>query len=50
MIPTEPIGSLPRPKALVDAIAAVGRGAKKPSELEPLFDEATRDTIRKLTT
>jgi 5-methyltetrahydropteroyltriglutamate--homocysteine methyltransferase len=48
VIPTEPIGSIPRPKALVDAIAAVARGAKKASELEPLFEDATRDTIRKL--
>ncbi len=46
MLPTEPIGSLPRPRYLVDALAAVGRGERKASELEPLFDEATRDSIK----
>src|SRR5690349_841805 len=44
MIPTEPIGSVPRPAALIDAIARTGDGTD-PS-LEPLYDEAIRDTVR----
>src|ERR1700684_3377540 len=43
-IPTEPIGSIPRPVALIDAIAASGDHAA-PS-LNPLYEEAVRDTIR----
>jgi 5-methyltetrahydropteroyltriglutamate--homocysteine methyltransferase len=43
MIPTEPIGSVPRPPELIAAIAA--RGATDPS-LEPLYDAAIRDSIR----
>jgi 5-methyltetrahydropteroyltriglutamate--homocysteine methyltransferase len=42
-IPTEPIGSIPRPLSLIEAVAAAGDGAD-PS-LEPLYEEATRDTI-----
>jgi 5-methyltetrahydropteroyltriglutamate--homocysteine methyltransferase len=42
-IPTEPIGSIPRPIALIDAVAA--RGGTD-ATLEPLYDEAVRDTIR----
>ena len=43
MIPTEPIGSLPRPRELIDAVARV-HDADDPS-LEPLYDAAIRDTI-----
>jgi 5-methyltetrahydropteroyltriglutamate--homocysteine methyltransferase len=43
-IPTEPIGSIPRPQALIDAIAATGDGAH--ASLDPLYSEAIRDTIR----
>jgi 5-methyltetrahydropteroyltriglutamate--homocysteine methyltransferase len=43
-IPTEPIGSIPRPKALIDAVAANGGNSDDPT-LEPLFEEAIRDTI-----
>ena len=42
-IPTEPIGSIPRPLALLDAIAEKGANA---AELDPLYDEAIRDTIQ----
>ena len=42
-IPTEPIGSIPRPAALIEAIARVGHADPA---LEPLYDEAIRDTIR----
>lgn len=43
-IPTEPIGSIPRPVELVQALQAhEGHEAN----LEPLFDAAVRDTIRR---
>jgi 5-methyltetrahydropteroyltriglutamate--homocysteine methyltransferase len=42
-IPTEPIGSLPRPKTLIDAIAKTGHGAAP--ALETLYGEATRSAI-----
>jgi 5-methyltetrahydropteroyltriglutamate--homocysteine methyltransferase len=45
MIPTEPIGSIPRPTALIDAIEAVGDGTD-PS-LEPLYDAAIADTVKR---
>jgi len=41
-IPTEPIGSIPRPLKLLEAINR--HGGSHPS-LEPLYDEAIRDTI-----
>jgi 5-methyltetrahydropteroyltriglutamate--homocysteine methyltransferase len=46
MIPTEPIGSIPRPKALIDAIAALGDGTDP--RLEPLYETAIVETIRQL--
>jgi 5-methyltetrahydropteroyltriglutamate--homocysteine methyltransferase len=45
MIPTEPIGSLPRPVALLDALQ---RTDSESPELEALYDEAIRDTIQAL--
>jgi 5-methyltetrahydropteroyltriglutamate--homocysteine methyltransferase len=44
MIPTEPIGSLPRPAALLEAIE---RDGPDHPGLDPLYDEAVRDTIRR---
>lgn len=44
MIPTEPIGSIPRPPALMEAMSQRGGNVDDPA-LEPLFDEAIRDTI-----
>jgi 5-methyltetrahydropteroyltriglutamate--homocysteine methyltransferase len=41
-IPTEPIGSIPRPLKLLNAISL--HGSSHPS-LAPLYDEAVRDTI-----
>src|SRR5687768_13084030 len=41
-IPTEPIGSIPRPLELIAAVAE--RGPTDPS-LEPMYDAAIRDTI-----
>jgi 5-methyltetrahydropteroyltriglutamate--homocysteine methyltransferase len=42
-IPTEPIGSIPRPLELIEAIAEAGNYAD-PS-LDPLYENAIRDTI-----
>ena len=43
-IPTEPIGSIPRPSWLIEAITASdGMGPA----LDPLYEEAVRDTIEK---
>ena len=42
-IPTEPIGSIPRPLELLKAIEEKGANA---AELDSLYDEAIRDTIR----
>ena len=44
MIPTEPIGSIPRPIELIEAIKQLG--GTDPS-LEPLYEEAIRDTIER---
>ena len=41
-IPTEPIGSIPRPLHLVEAVA---RGDAEDPALDALYDEAIRDTI-----
>ena len=41
-IPTEPIGSIPRPLLLIEAVAE--RDGPDPA-LEPLYEEAIRDTI-----
>ncbi len=43
-IPTEPIGSIPRPPELIAAVARNGGNADDPA-LEPLFVDAIRDTI-----
>ncbi len=42
-IPTEPIGSIPRPQVLIDAIAAIGDGTHE--SLDALYAEAIRDTV-----
>jgi 5-methyltetrahydropteroyltriglutamate--homocysteine methyltransferase len=47
MIPTEPIGSIPRPQELIDGMAAAGEGTLPAKELERLQDEAIRDTIER---
>lgn len=43
-IPTEPIGSLPRPPALIEAVEELG---SEDPRLDPLYDDAIRDTIRR---
>jgi 5-methyltetrahydropteroyltriglutamate--homocysteine methyltransferase len=42
-IPTEPIGSIPRPPRLIEAIAAAGNHTDP--ALDPLYEDAIRDTI-----
>src|ERR1700737_4978787 len=43
-IPTEPIGSIPRP---VDLIERVARGDNEDPNLAPLYEDAIRDTIER---
>ena len=43
IIPTEPIGSIPRPLPLIEAVASIGNS--EDARLDPLYDEAIRDTI-----
>jgi len=45
-IPTEPIGSIPRPPTLLDAMAGHERGEVSDTELAAERDKAVRDTIR----
>jgi len=47
-IPTEPIGSLPRPAALIEAVRAAARGELTPQALDALYAAATADTIQRL--
>jgi 5-methyltetrahydropteroyltriglutamate--homocysteine methyltransferase len=42
VIPTEPIGNLPRPRALIEALEQFN---SEDSRVEPLYEEAVRDTI-----
>jgi len=43
ILPTEPIGSIPRPLALIRAVAEYGPDDPR---LAPLYDAAVRDTVR----
>jgi 5-methyltetrahydropteroyltriglutamate--homocysteine methyltransferase len=45
-IPTEPIGSIPRPRALVEGVEAFAAGRLTEEALEALYDDAVRETIR----
>ena len=47
-IPTEPIGSIPRPPELLSAMAARDRGELSDAELAGAADQAVRDTIQRL--
>lgn len=44
MMPTEPIGSIPRPLKLIDAVA---NGDSDDPMLAPLYDAAVRDTVER---
>jgi 5-methyltetrahydropteroyltriglutamate--homocysteine methyltransferase len=46
-LPTEPIGSIPRPKALQDGMQAAAAGEITSEALDALFDDAVRDTLRR---
>ncbi len=47
MISTEPIGSIPRPQALIDAMGAFAAGALPLEELRAHQDDAVRDTVER---
>ena len=44
-IPTEPIGSIPRPTWLIDAVAAAGDGTEP--ALDPMYEKALQDTVER---
>jgi 5-methyltetrahydropteroyltriglutamate--homocysteine methyltransferase len=46
-LPTEPIGSIPRSKALQDGMRAAAAGEITPEELDVLFDDAVSETLRR---
>jgi 5-methyltetrahydropteroyltriglutamate--homocysteine methyltransferase len=46
-LPTEPIGSIPRPQALIDGMQAAAAGTITPDALDALFDDAVRDTLQR---
>src|SRR6266487_1901327 len=47
-IPTEPIGSIPRPLTLIERITQAGsEDANEDPDLAPLFEDAVRDTIER---
>ncbi|MEP6994332.1 MAG: cobalamin-independent methionine synthase II family protein [Acidobacteriota bacterium] len=45
-LPTEPIGSIPRPPELIEGMKAFAGGRISSDALEALFDGAVRDTLR----
>ena len=46
-IPTEPIGSIPRPQKLITAFAQYERGSLSQEEFQSICSEAVRETIEK---
>ena len=46
-LPTEPIGSIPRPQALQAGMQAAAAGKLSQEELDALFDDAVDDTLRR---
>jgi 5-methyltetrahydropteroyltriglutamate--homocysteine methyltransferase len=46
-IPTEPIGSIPRPPALLEAVQAFNAGRLSQRDLDSAYDAAILDTIRR---
>ncbi len=46
-LPSEPIGSIPRPRALQEGMAAAAAGRISMDQLDALFDEAVVDTLRR---
>lgn len=47
LIPTEPVGSIPRPPSLIEAMQAFQAGRISQSELDACFDAAVRETIER---
>ena len=47
-LPTEQVGSIPRPRELIDAVLAASAGDLPESDLAALYDSALRDTIEQL--
>ena len=46
-LPTEPIGSIPRPPELIEGMKVFASGSLSSDRMEALFDAAVRDTIRR---
>jgi 5-methyltetrahydropteroyltriglutamate--homocysteine methyltransferase len=46
-LPTEPIGSIPRPQILIDGMQAAAAGQMSPERLDALYDDAVRDTLQR---
>jgi 5-methyltetrahydropteroyltriglutamate--homocysteine methyltransferase len=46
-LPTEPVGSIPRPKELIAGMEAFAAGRVTARELDALFEAAVKDTIRR---
>jgi 5-methyltetrahydropteroyltriglutamate--homocysteine methyltransferase len=46
MLPTEPIGSIPRPQELIEGVNAFHAGRISKDKLEALYADSVRDTIR----
>jgi 5-methyltetrahydropteroyltriglutamate--homocysteine methyltransferase len=46
-IPTEPIGSIPRPDELIEALGSLNTGKIQQSDYEQILDAALLDTIRR---
>ena len=46
-LPTEPIGSLPRPQVLIDGMGAAAAGTISSQQLDALYDDAVADTLRR---
>jgi 5-methyltetrahydropteroyltriglutamate--homocysteine methyltransferase len=47
-IPTEPIGSIPRPPELLEGIEAFNAGRLAKAKLDALYEDAVRDTIERM--
>jgi len=47
-IPTEPIGSIPRPRELLEGVEAFRAGTISRQALDSLYDAAVRETIASL--
>src|SRR3989442_331984 len=48
MLPTEPIGSIPRPAALIDGVRGFAAGRVSQPELDALYESAVKATFRLL--